>query len=197
MPNPNEFKTNKRRSIRIQEFDYAQPGVYFITVCTYKRQCTLGEINHCEMFLNALGRIVQEEWNKTAVIRSNVSLDSFVIMPNHLHRILLIHESNEPLAIERENALQGRGTLQCAPTTNRLPSTERFGRSTCNSIPTIVRLFKASSTRRINILRGKMGAPVWQRNYYEHVIRDEIELNRIRRYIDANPFNWHEDRENP
>ncbi|MBN2099560.1 MAG: transposase [Dehalococcoidia bacterium] len=108
-----------------------------------------------------------------------MELDAFTIMPNHLHGIVVIHE-------------QCRGTLQRAPT-----QTERFARPTSNSIPTIVRLFKSATTTRINVLRGAPGMPVWQRGYYEHVVRNEQELTAIRQYIQANPAQWDEDENNP
>lgn len=87
--------------------------------------------------------------------------------------------------------MPGEGTLQRAPTV------ERFGKPTSNTIPTIVRLFKSVTTKRINELRDAPGVPVWQRNYHEHVIRDESEWECIRVYIQSNPYNWAEDSENP
>jgi REP element-mobilizing transposase RayT len=108
-----------------------------------------------------------------------VELDAFTIMPNHLHGVVIIRESC-------------RGTLQRA-----LTQTERFAQPTSNSIPTIVRLFKSATTLRINVLRGAPGAPVWQRGYYEHVVRNEQELMAIREYILSNPARWDEDENNP
>jgi REP element-mobilizing transposase RayT len=104
------------------------------------------------MRLNELGEIVRDEWLKTAQLRPRVVLDAFVVVPNHIHGIFVLADR--------------RGTLQRAPTTF-----ERFGKPTSDSIPTIVRLFKSTNTRRINQYRGTPGAPVWQRNYYEHIIR--------------------------
>jgi REP element-mobilizing transposase RayT len=130
------------------------------------------------MRLNELGEIVRDEWLKTAQLRPRVVLDAFVVMPNHIHGIIVLADR--------------RGTLQRAPTTF-----ERFGKPTSDSIPTIVRLFKSATARRINEHRGTPGAPVWQRNYYEHVIRNEDSLTMVRRYIAENPLRWHLDRENP
>jgi REP element-mobilizing transposase RayT len=150
-----------------------------------------GEVTNGKMRLNRLGEIVHEEWFKTADMRANVELDAFVIMPNHIHGIIEIHADDR------------RGTLQRAPTKQRVPTKqhphtiERFGKPTSNSIPTILRLFKSAVTKRINKMRGTPGLPVWQRNYYEHIIRNDDELARIREYIVDNPLKWELDRENP
>lgn len=159
------------------------------------------------MVLNPFGLIVQEEWTKTEKIRPTVSIDSFVIMPNHLHGIIIINDYVDGRGALNHPVIDGRGTLQRAPTMQRMPNgqppnhnppmTERFGQPTSNSIPTIVRLFKSATTKRINILRGMPGRTLWQRNYYEHIIRNESELDRIREYIYANPSRWAEDQDNP
>ncbi|MDK2873104.1 MAG: REP-associated tyrosine transposase [Desulfomicrobiaceae bacterium] len=187
-----------RRSIRLKGYDYTQPGAYFITICTANRECLFGEVVDGKMRLNEIGKIVWDEWLKTAELRPRVVLDAFVVMPNHLHGIIVL--------------VDGRGTLQRAPTSiQRTPTStqhaptspqhtltvERFGKPTSDSIPTIVRLFKSATTTRINILRGTPGMPVWQRNYYEHIIRNEESLRRIRQYIADNPERWVQDRDNP
>jgi len=166
-----------RRSVRLQGYDYAQVGAYFVTIVTQGRECLFGDVMDGEMVLNEYGQIIVGEWERTADIRPNVSLDVFIAMPNHIHGIIMIAD--------------GRGTLQRAPTT------ERFGQPTSNSIPTIIRLFKSVTTKRINEVRGRPGGAVWQRNYYEHIIRDEDDLCRIREYIVNNPLQWEVDRENP
>ena len=166
-----------RRSVRLQGYDYAQVGAYFVTIVTQGRECLFGDVVDGEMVLNEYGQIIVGEWERTADIRPNVSLDVFIAMPNHIHGIIMIAD--------------GRGTLQRAPTT------ERFGQPTSNSIPTIIRLFKSVTTKRINEVRGRPGGAVWQRNYYEHIIRDEDDLCRIREYIVNNPLQWEVDRENP
>lgn len=172
-------KLKHRRSIRLNGYDYSQGGAYFVTICTYQREWLFGKITHGEMKLNNLGEIVRDEWLRTSEIRPNVILDEYVIMPNHLHGIIIIKNDG------------GRGTLQCAPTV------ERFGKPTRNSIPTIVRLLKSTTTKHINEFRKMLGFPVWQRNYYEHIIRNERDLNRIRKYIINNPSLWLFDGENP
>jgi putative transposase len=150
-----------------------------VTVCTRDRACLFGHVMNGEMHLNEAGEVTREQWLRTAQMRPNVELDAFMIMPNHLHGIVAIHE-------------RCRGTLQRAPT-----QTERFGQPTSNSIPTIVRLFKSATAKRINQMRGAPGTPVRLRNYYEHVVRNEAELMAIREYIQANPARWDDDENNP
>ncbi len=182
------MKNHHRRSVRIPEYDYSQAGYYFVTVCTYQHECWLGEIVNQKMQLNTFGELVRKEWLRTQDIRSNVKLDCFVIMPNHLHGIVVIEDNSV------RNA--GRGTLQRAPT-KKPPASEQFGNPTSNSIPTIIRLFKSTTTKQINSIRETPGYSFWQRNYYEHVIRNESELKRVREYIEANPARWDDDQENP
>jgi len=122
---------NKYRieSIRLPGYDYSQPGGYFITIVTHNRQCLFGEIVNGEMRLNEYGELVKTEWQKTGIIRPNIVIDAFVVMPNHFHGILIITDTDtEP----------GTKTI------------EQFGKSTKNSIPTIVRLFKSTTTKQIN-----------------------------------------------
>lgn len=165
-----------RHSIRIQGYDYSKPGAYFITICSFKKNCVFGKIENGKMILNELGEIVKNEWLKTPVIRPNIIIDEFVIMPNHFHGILIISDKNI-----------GRGTM------HRAPTVEKFGQPTSNSIPTIIRGFKSAVTKQIKINRDNRNFPVWQRNYYERIIRDENELNKIRNYINYNPLNWKTD----
>ena len=97
-------KKYKRRSIRLKDYDYSQPEAYFVTICTYNRECILGNIINGEMQINGFGKIVKNEWLKTAKIRKTIGLDEFVVMPNHIHGIIMIFDDN------------CRGTLQRAPT---------------------------------------------------------------------------------
>ena len=176
---------HNRRSIRLKHYDYTQPGGYYITMVIQDRTCILGEITNGEMILSESGKIVQSEWMHTPEIRPNIRLDMYVIMPNHIHGIIVI---------------TGRGTKHRAPTPTMKQNTaqyESFGKPVSNSIPTIVRSFKAIATKQINQLRNTPGLAVWQRNYYEHIIRDDNELNHIREYIQNNPLRWEFDSENP
>lgn len=181
-----------RRSIRLHGYDYTQVGMYFLTVCAHDHKCLFGEVMDGKMRLNDAGNIVADEWIITPVMRKNIVLDSFVVMPNHFHGIIAIHDDC-------------RGTMhraQIQPDTkqegamHRAPTKEQFGKPTSNSIPTIVRGFKSAVTKRINKIRATPGMPVWQRNYYEHVIRNDADLDRIREYMLNNPANWQKDEEN-
>jgi len=167
-----------RRSIRLRDFDYSQAGAYFITVCTKNRECFWGDVVNSKIHLNSAGQMI-EKWclelmNKFPFVK----IDTHVVMPNHFHGIIIINADC-------------RGTLQ------RTPTKEQFGRPISNSIPTIIRLVKSTTTKQINQTRNTPGIPLWQRNYYEHIIRNEKEFNKIRRYIEGNPFLWEYDRENP
>ena len=151
-----------------------------MTICTHKKKCILGDVVNGEMQLNEYGRLVEAEWIKTASIRGNIKLDAFVVMPNHFHGILTIVSNC-------------RGTARCAPT---FPN-RQFGKMISASLPAIVRSFKSAATRRINKLCNNHNTPVWQRNYYEHVIRNEDDLAEIKEYITNNPRKWNLDSENP
>ena len=160
------FIPHNRRSIRLRGYDYRNPGAYFITLCIKNRECLFGEIRNGEMVLNEFGDVVTNEWLRTPVVRPEITLDSFVVMPNHLHGIIVIHP--------------GRGGSRTAPTT--VESTKPLGR--------LIGAFKTTSTKRINMIRGTPGIALWQRNYYEHIVRGEFDLFRIRKYIAANPAKW-------
>jgi REP element-mobilizing transposase RayT len=173
-----------RRSIRLRNFDYGQPSAYFVTICARDRECLFGQIEDGKILLNRFGLVLEEEWHRTAQIRPGLKLDAFCIMPNHIHGIIIL--TGSPLSADR------RGTMHRAPTIF-----EQFGKPTSNSIPSIVRGFKSASTVGINEIRSTPGTPVWQRSYYEHVIRNEIDLEDVRQYIESNPFKWLEDKEHP
>lgn len=169
-----------RGSIRLPRYDYTQPGAYFITICAADRRCIFGEIIDGAMRLNKYGLIVAAQWAGLPKHYSNATLDEFILMPNHVHGIICLTDGLYPSV--------GAGFK---PARTSAQSKPRHG------LPEIIRGFKTFSSRRINQLRGAIGAPVWQRNYYEHVVRDEGDLDVIRRYIVENPFKWAEDPENP
>jgi putative transposase len=166
------LRLHQRRSVRLCEYDYSQAGAYFVTICTHKRELQLGDIVGHSMVLSRFGLIVAECWAWLASQYPHVELDEMVIMPNHLHGILIL--SNEDVS--------RRGGSRTAPT-------KPLGR--------LVGAFKTVSTKRINLMRRSPGARFWQRGYYEHVIRHEEDLYRVREYIAANPGRWAEDEENP
>ena len=185
-----------RHSIRLKDYDYSQAGAYFVTICAWQRECLFGEIVNGEMVLNDVGRIVVDEWEKTGNIRSNIELDVFSVMPNHFHAIFLIHHNVEahvdgahisaPLPDQKMNV--GAHCMRPESAIKRRKS---------GSIGSVFAGFKSATTRQINMLRNNPGCPVWQRNYYERVIRNEDELSRARDYIVKNPVKWELDKENP
>jgi REP element-mobilizing transposase RayT len=185
-------ENHHRRSLRLQGYDYAMAGMYFVTICAHEHTCLFGEIVEGQMRLNDAGIIIAEEWTMTATMRKNISVDAFVVMPNHFHGIIGIHVdcwgTMHRAHIQPDTKQEG--------TMHRAPTKEQFGKPTSNSIPTIIRGFKSAVTKRINETRKTPGMPVWQRNYYEHVIRGDDDLNRICEYIINNSANWQEDEEN-
>ena len=173
-----------RRSIRLKGYDYTRPGAYFITICTHERAHLFGAVVEGEMQLNDAGRIAEQCWRNIPVHFPHVQLDAFVIMPNHVHGVLWI--------VAHDGARVGAthaSPLRNAPIPPRGPVPQSIG--------AIIGQFKSAVTRQINALRNAPGAPVWQRNYYEHIIRNEQALNAIRRYIVENPLRWPLDRYNP
>ena len=170
-----------RKSIRLTGYDYSQPGAYFVTICTWNRECLFGEISNDEVVLKEYGQVVMQEWINTGKLRPNVELDTYVVMPNHFHGILIIND--------RGGTIQRRGVLQYAPT--------NAFRSPSQTIGAMVRGFKSAVTKQINRSRNTPGYTIWQRNYYEHIIRNEKELNTIREYIINNPVKWDLDENNP
>jgi len=183
---PFDPEQHRRRSIRLKDYDYSWPGAYFVTVCAFQRKRLFGEVVDEEVRLSPLGGIVGDCWSEIPRHFDSVSLDTFVIMPNHIHGIVVIEDADL-----RTWRAEGRGTA-C-----RAPTVERFAKPTANSLPTIIRSFKSAVTRRINAFRGVSGSAIWQRNYYEHIVRNEEDLSEARQYIADNPSQWAFDRENP
>ncbi|HAZ46217.1 MAG TPA: transposase [Cyanobacteria bacterium UBA11369] len=171
-------KKHHRRSIRLPEYDYTQPGAYYITICTYERQCWFGDVENGKMQKNYLGYIAHNFWQALPRRFPHIELDVFVVMPNHLHGILIITD-------------EGYRTLP----KNR-PRKEQFGKPVPGSIPTVVRSFKSAVTRRINLMRRTKMPPIWQGNYYESIVRVETGLDAIRQYIINNPLEWEIDEDN-
>ena len=208
-----------RRSIRLKGYDYTQPGAYFVTFCTYQRDEILGEVLHGEMKLSALGKIVQEEWFRTAQIREEIQLfdDEFIIMPNHGHGIIRIIETVGADGVRPEDGVRpddsdqpdggvrpikkdthgenqdARGESKDARGEN--PDARRASlRRVPRSLGSVMAGFKASVTSRAKRELNITG--IWQRNYYDHIIRNDRELENIQWYIHSNPLNWQLDRDN-
>ncbi|MBZ0258850.1 transposase [bacterium] len=178
-------KPTRKNSLRLSEYDYSESGSYFITVCTHKRQCALGKIIDNQMVLNEKGHIVNLEWKRSASLRSGLNLDEIIIMPNHIHGIIQI-----------QNPALSRGATCCAREESSIYQSNQKHLNS-NSLSTIIRSFKSAVTRKINLLFNTSGATFWQRSYYEHIIRNEAELERIREYIATNLFRWDTDKNNP
>jgi len=175
-----------RRSIRLRGYDYTQAGAYFVTIVARNRECLFGAVVDGVMHVNACGEIVVEEWLRSAEIRKEIELDEWVVMPNHLHGIVVI-VSDGDVAVPDVGA-HGRAPLQVSPMPLYCPA---------KSLGSFIAGFKSAVTKRINETRGTPGIPVWHRNYFEHIIRNEKSLNAIRAYIVGNPANWAHDEENP
>ena len=189
-----ELEKQHRRSIRLKGYDYANAGAYFVTIVTQGRACLFGEIVNGEMQLNQFGRIVKETWNELPHHYHGVACDAFMVMPNHSHGVIGLVDDDGVGANDVGAGFKPARGVVAGPNSVRAglkPAPTRPG------LPEIIRGFKTFSARRINELRETRGVPVWQRNYYEHVIRDEESLNRIREYILNNPARWAFDPENP
>jgi REP-associated tyrosine transposase len=174
-------KIHHRHSTRLKGYDYSQAGAYFIAAVTWQRENLFGEIVGGDMRLNAFGQIVQTEWARTPDIRHEIELGAFVVMPNHFHAIVIIHglvgaDGRPPLPYRLPRPLHGQ---------------------TPKSLGSLMAGFKSSVTKQINVLRNTPAAPVWQRNYHDHIIRNDREMSRIWNYIEANPSRWEDDVENP
>ena len=181
-----------RRSIRLRGYDYSRAGVYFVTICTQDRICMFGHVEHGQMRLNDAGCMVAAEWDALAARFPTVASDTFVVMPNHVHGIIVI-APHDPV---------GAGLV---PAHDNVPAHDEINRATTRVAPTvgdIIGAFKSLST--VNYTHGvktqrwpAFACRLWQRNYYEHIIRNEESLTRAQEYIMENPIRWEFDRVNP
>ncbi len=187
-----------RRSIRLPACDYRQAGAYFVTICTHERACIFDDAG--------LAAMVEKVWRWTTKPTCGLADGEFVVMPNHVHGIIWITAASavgaQRRATSRLPATPFRGNrhpehaddLYAAPLRPAQPPVPRV---LPGSLAAIVRSFKSITTKRVNRIRATPGAPFWQRNYYERVVRDEDELNRIRQYVRDNPAKWADDPNNP
>ena len=164
-----------RHSIRLKGYDYSQAGAYYVTICTHKKECLFGNVVDGKMELTRIGTIAGECWKAIPKHFPNVTLDVFVVMPNHVHGVVMIRRD----------------------TACRVPTMGEFSKPVPGSLPTVIRSYKSAVTKRINELRNTLSSRVWQPNYYEHVIRGEADLNEVREYIINNALKWDLDKENP
>ncbi|HEX2770777.1 MAG TPA: transposase [Geobacteraceae bacterium] len=179
-----------RRSIRLMEYDYTGGGAYYVTVCAHGRECLFGDVVDEVMRLNEFGEFVRECWNRIPEHFTDVILDEYVLMPNHFHGIVIIQQHR------RGDACVAHGSNGNDDERARHASPLRSGPSP-TSLGAIVGSFKSAVTKLINQICDNPGCPVWQRNYFERVIRNDRELAAIREYIINNPQQWVLDRENP
>lgn len=216
---------HRRRSMRLKGYDYSQAGAYFVTICTQGRACLFGEVVDGEMRLNDAGRMVVAEWERLPALFPNVVLDAFVVMPNHIHGIVILTDPADDATdgataigatisgATTGGAATGGATTRVAPTTagddatpvgaGLVPAPSTPALSTpAPTLGDVIGAFKSRVT--VEYIRGvktfgwtPFDRRLWQRNYYEHIIRNEETLNCIRRYIAENPIRWTFDRENP
>lgn len=205
---------HNRRSIRLKGYDYSQTGAYFITICVHDKKCLLGVTEEDNsVTLSPIGKFVYHCLNQIPDRFDSVELDEFVIMPNHIHAIIIINNDNEG-AMERRNSTVGARFIALHKykpddPSYRKPGIEKPGFDESNhyiknnpmlsnpaTLGKIMRFFKAQTTHMIRNV-GNYSYFQWQRNYYDHIARNENELNRIREYIIYNPMKWQYDRENP
>lgn len=169
-----------RRSIRLKGYNYTQTGAYFVTICTRNRECLFGDVLNGQMRLNDAGKMAEQCWRAIPEHFPHVVLDAFVVMPNHVHGILCIHDTRV-------------GANNYSPLPPVMPLGVPHG--TSKTVGSVVRGFKIGVTKWMRSHTATHD--VWQRNYHEHIIRDEHSLARIREYIVDNPTQWALDRENP
>ncbi|AFZ35144.1 hypothetical protein Sta7437_1577 [Stanieria cyanosphaera PCC 7437] len=170
-----------RKSLRLPKYDYSANGAYFITICIKNRECLLGKVHDSQVILNEFGQIITNIWSSLSTRYEQIELDEFVVMPNHIHGIIII------------NSLETIHELSLQKSSAELSIKERRRML----LPKAIGYFKMNSAKQINQIRQAVRVSLWQSNYYEHIIRDETALNIIRTYIINNPLNWHQDLENP
>ena len=193
-----------RKVIRLKGYDYSLAGAYFVTICTYNSFCSLGHVKEGIVILSTIGKKADKFWQEISAHHGNTQLDEFIVMPNHVHGIIMITENDAHCrgVLLNASALRGittsngckngdyeRGVYLNAPTHHVRISPRK------NTLSVIIRTYKATLTNWCR--HNGFGHFKWQRNYYEHIIRNEKELFRIREYIQNNPVNWELDRENP
>jgi len=184
-----------RRSIRLPQYDYSQAEVYFVTACSHEQRCLFREIDNSRIHLNPVGRVVSECWVEIPCHFANVSLDAFVVMPNHVHGILVLNVgARQPSITSVKQPVVG---AQHAAPLQSWAFTVQRRKVVPRSLAAIIRSFKSAATKRVRESCPGVRVPIWQRNYYEHVVRRGEHLDSIRRYIWANVEHWAEDEENP
>lgn len=183
-----------RHSLRLPNYDYSQSGAYFVTIVAWHRECLFGEVANGKVKLNKIGQIVQWEWEELPKRFQYIELGAYVVMPNHFHGILIFHEN---VGATRPGLNKARANDMALPEAildgidgSPLPGPKP------TSLGATMSQFKSRVTKRLWKIPSLKGTPIWQRNYYEHIIRNEKDLQNKTRYIEANPILWAEDDEN-
>ena len=191
-----KYDPNKhnRRSIRLPGYDYSQAGAYFVTICVEQRKCLFGEIIDGQMVLNQYGEIVAQEWQQSSVIRKEIEFDVWVVMPNHFHGIVMIQNTIRECDRDRVRVNDNNHVGANGRSPLRSDSPQRMKPK---SLSSLMAGFKSITTKKINILRDTPGTKLWQRNYYDRIIRNQDAMDKIRQYIVNNPVSWDIDQLHP
>ena len=195
-------KIHHRQSIRLQGFDYSRAGAYFVTIVTHGRDCLFGEIVDGELKLNRFVEIVKWEWLELPKRLHYIEFGAFMVMPNHFHGILIIRDTvgatRPGLTVTRAGNAPSSTMPPDGIDGSPLPdkSSQPHGPQPA-SLGAVIAKFKSRVTKRLWKIPSMHGKPIWQRNYFEHIIRNDREMERIRHYIETNPSAWMEDDENP
>ena len=192
-----DAEKHHRRSIRLRGYNYAQTGAYFVTIVTKDRECLFGEIVDGEVRLNDAGRVIQATWNELPEHYPGVECDASIVMPNHVHGVIVLGDDG---GVGSNDV--GAGPRACPERGKPQSSGQPRGVAPTISLPDVVHRLKTLTTKRyIDGVKSSDWASfagrLWQRNYYEHIVRDENELRCIREYIVNNPLQWESDQENP
>ena len=178
---PDHTPDRNRRSIRLKGYDYSQPGLYFVTICAQGKQCLFGRIEGTRVCLTKLGALVQKCWDEIPNHFPFVGLEAFVVMPNHIHGILGFHPRAQHAAPLQTAKAVARPVVHVIP----------------GSLAAVVRSFKSAVSTRAHSVHDRRARSIWQRNYYERVLRNGKEFDNAARYILENPLRWEWDEENP
>ena len=197
----------KRKSIRLKNFDYSRAGAYFVTICSHNKKFVFGRVEDDAVRLSELGRLIEECWQQITEHFMNATLDEYIIMPNHLHGIIVLsesyHDCRGAARSARETDSTGRGAARSARKTD---STGRGAACSTRSetsnmrpdtLSTIVRSFKSAATKLARESNLVANEPLWQRSFFERIIRNNDAMMKAREYIINNPLRWHLDKENP
>jgi REP element-mobilizing transposase RayT len=185
MPTSYDARVHHRRAMRLESWDYTWPWWYYVTICAHDRRCLFGEVRGDRVVLNQLGRIVEEGWLRRARVRPGVELDAYVVMPNHLHGIM---------GLPYDRAVGATRPALTAAEASRVAPTRTLQ---VNSLGSIIGQIKSLVTKRARSAGLWCVGPLWQRGFYDHLIRNDPDLHRIRTYIRYNPLQWAFDEENP